>query len=50
MRELAKYNLEGSVCEFNELLVSSGEESVFVQLFAMTEYNLVILYLVKGEI
>ncbi|MCQ2497708.1 MAG: hypothetical protein MJ133_01875 [Lachnospiraceae bacterium] len=50
MAELAKYNLESSICEFNDLLVSSGSESVFVQLFAMTEYNLVLVYLVKGEI
>lgn len=50
MAELAKFNLESSICEFNDLLVSSGSESVFVQLFAMTEYNLVIVYLVKGEI
>ena len=47
LAELAKYNLEPEMCEFDDLLVQSNTEEVHLQLFAMTEYNLLLLYMKK---
>lgn len=50
LAELAKYNLEPNMCEFDDLLVQSETEQIHLQLFTMTEYNLMLLYVKKdGE-
>lgn len=48
LAELAKYNLEPDMCEFDDLLVQSETEQIHLQLFTMTEYNLLLLYMKKG--
>lgn len=48
LAELTKYNLEPDMCEFDDLLMQSPTEQVHLQLFAMTEYNLLLVYLKKG--
>lgn len=49
LAELAKYKLEQEDCEFNDILVESDTEQIRLQLFAMTEYNLLLLYVKDGE-
>ena len=50
LAELAKYNLEPDMWEFDDLLVQSETEQIHLQLFTMTEYNLMLLYVKKdGE-
>jgi len=48
LAELAKFNLEPDMCEFDDLLVQSNTEETHLQLFAMTEYNVLLLYVRKG--
>lgn len=48
LAELARYNLEPDMCEFDDLLVQSETENIHLQLFSMTEYNLLLLYMKKG--
>lgn len=48
LAELAKFNLTADMCEFDDLLVKSDATEVRLQLFAMTEYNLLLLYVKKG--
>jgi hypothetical protein len=47
--ELAKYGLEPDGYEFDDVLVKSDTEEVHFQLFVMTEFNLLILYVKDGE-
>lgn len=48
LAELSKYNLEPDMWEFDDLLVQSETEQIHLQLFAMTEFNLLLLYVKKG--
>lgn len=48
LAELAKFNLKPELCEFDDTLVQSGTEQIHLQMFAMTEYNLLLLYVKKG--
>lgn len=48
LAELAVYNLQPDMWEFDDLLVQSENEQVRLQLFAMTECNLLLLYVKKG--
>lgn len=48
LAELARFNLEPDMCEFDDLLVQSETEQIHLQLFAMTEYNLLLVYMEKG--
>ena len=45
--ELAKYNLSAEDWEFDDVLVQNGLFEVHLQLFVLTEYNLIILYMRK---
>lgn len=44
LAELAKYNLEPEDFDFDDILVQSHTEEVHMQLYVMTEFNLVLLY------
>lgn len=48
LAELAVFNLQPDMWEFNDILVQSDTEQVHLQLFAMTECNLLLLYVKKG--
>lgn len=48
LAELAVFNLQPDMWEFDDLLVQSENEQVRLQLFAMTECNLLLLYVKKG--
>lgn len=50
LAELSKYNLEPDMWEFDDLLVKSETEQIHLQLFAMTEFNLLLLYVKKGGV
>ena len=50
LAELAKYNLEPDMWEFDDVLVQSDTEQIHLQLFAMTEFNLLLLYVKKGGV
>ena len=50
LAELAKYNLEPDTWEFDDVLVQSDTEQIHWQLFAMTEFNLLLLYVKKGGV
>ena len=45
---LTEYNFNSDDCEFDDCLVTSGKESVHMQLFVLTEYHLILLFLSKG--
>ena len=49
LAELAKYKLEPDDCEFDDVLVETDTKQIRLQLFAMTEYNLLLLYVKDGE-
>ena len=50
LAELAKYNLDPNMWEFDDVLAQSNTEQIHLQLFTMTEYNLLLLYVKKdGE-
>lgn len=48
LAELAVHNLQPDMWEFDDLLVQSENEQVRLKLFAMTECNLLLLYVKKG--
>ena len=48
LAELGRHNLTPDMAEFDDLLVQSESEQVRLQLFAMTEFNLLLLYMKKG--
>lgn len=48
LAELAVFNLQPDMWELDDLLVQSENEQVRLQLFAMTECNLLLLYVKKG--
>lgn len=48
LAELSKFNLTPEMCEFDDTLVQSDTEQIHLQMFAMTEYNLLLLYIKKG--
>ena len=48
LAEMVKFNLTAEMCEFDDLLVKSDDEQIRLQMFAMTEYNLLLLYIKKG--
>lgn len=48
LAELAKFNLTAEMCEFDDTLVQFGAKQIHLQMFAMTEYNLLLLYIKKG--
>ena len=50
LAELAKYNQEPDMWEFDDVLVQSDTEQIHLQLFAMTEFNLLLLYVKKGGV
>ena len=45
---LSKYNLIPDMWELDDVLVCSESKEVHLQLFAVTEFNLVIMYLMNG--
>ena len=49
LAELDKYKLEPDDCEFDDVLVETDTKQIRLQLFVMTEYNLLILYVKDGE-
>ena len=49
LAELDKFKLEPDDCEFDDILVQSDTEQVHLQLFAMTEFNLLLLYVKDGD-
>ena len=49
LAELAKYNLEPDDSEFDDVLVETDTKQIRLQLFAMTEFNLLLLYVKDGE-
>lgn len=48
MDVLSKYNLIPDMWELDDVLVCSESKEVHLQLFAVTEFNLVIMYLMNG--
>ena len=48
LAELAKFSLTPEMCEFDEVLLEYDAQRIHLQLFAMTEYNLLLLYIKKG--
>ena len=49
LAELDKYKLETDDCEFDDILVQSDTKQVNLQLFAMTDFNLLLLYVKDGD-
>ena len=49
LSELAAFNVQPDMWEFDDVLAQSDTEQVRMQLFAMTECNLLLLYIKKGE-
>lgn len=47
--ELSKYHLCADEWEFDDVLVQIGSEEIHLQVFVMTEYNLLILCRKKGS-
>lgn len=48
---LQRYHLEPDMWEFNDILVQTEKEKVCLQLFVMTEYNVLVLYRIqKGSV
>ena len=48
LAELAKFYLTSELCEFDDRLVQTDTKQVHLQMFAMTEFNLLLLYVQKG--
>lgn len=48
MDVLSKYNLIPDMWELDDVLVCSESKEIHLQLFAVTEFNLVIMYLMNG--
>lgn len=48
LAELAVFNLQPDMWEFDDVLVRSATEQVRLQLFVLTEYHLLLLYVKKG--
>ena len=49
LAELAKYKLEPDDCEFDDVLVETDTKQIRLQLFVITEHNLLILYVKDGD-
>lgn len=49
LEELGKYNLEPDMWEMDDVIASSDIEEVHLQLFVMTEYHLILLYLIERK-
>ena len=49
LAELAKYMLEPDDSEFDDVLVETDAKQIRLQLFVMTEYNLLLLYVKDGD-
>ena len=47
--ELSKYALKADESEFDDILVQSDTKQVHLQLFAMNEYHLLLLYVKDGD-